>query len=218
METKGHFDELQSKTEADLFWLFRSSSCWDTRAELCPCCPSRGTSVWPPDRNLELKWEKSWVTCCVKCFLLFMIFILHLLPRAQASSLPKKPPPMIVMDLMLLEILSKDRKSSIWSGENAERSWCCCGCHVRPPPTLLWFYLNCKMKDDNARFIKINQHCFFDGDTDLTEQSCPLLHLFSCSVDDLQISWNATLHNLKLASINCKQLLRGHEYADATYL
>ncbi len=43
--------------------------------------------------------------------------VLHLLPRAQASSLPKKPPPMIVMDLMFLETLSNDLKSSICGGE-----------------------------------------------------------------------------------------------------
>lgn len=39
--------------------------------------------------------------------------LLHLLPSAQASSLPRKPPPMIVMDSMLRETLSNDLKSSI---------------------------------------------------------------------------------------------------------
>lgn len=39
---------------------------------------------------------------------------LPLLPRAQASSLPRKPPPIIVMDLTCLEIFSRFLKSSIW--------------------------------------------------------------------------------------------------------
>lgn len=38
---------------------------------------------------------------------------LPLLPRAQASSLPRKPPPIIVMDLTSLEIFSRLLKSSI---------------------------------------------------------------------------------------------------------
>lgn len=45
---------------------------------------------------------------------------LHLLPRAQASSLPKKPPPMIVMDFTFLETLSRDLKSSI-CGKNKKQ-------------------------------------------------------------------------------------------------
>lgn len=39
--------------------------------------------------------------------------LLPLLPRAQASSLPRKPPPIIVMDLTSLEIFSRLLKSSI---------------------------------------------------------------------------------------------------------
>ena len=39
---------------------------------------------------------------------------LPLLPRAQASSLPRKPPPIIVTDLTSLEIFSRLLKSSIW--------------------------------------------------------------------------------------------------------
>lgn len=106
----------------NLSWLFLSSSCSDIQAGLFPCCPSQGTSVWPPDQIHWLRWTErdehfndrsnlKQVTCEASVF-----EVIHLLPRAQASSLPRKPPPMIVMELMFLETLSKDLKSSIWKG------------------------------------------------------------------------------------------------------
>lgn len=47
---------VTKKKVTDLSWLFLSSSYSDIQAGLFPCCPSQGTSVWPPD---QIHWLRE---------------------------------------------------------------------------------------------------------------------------------------------------------------
>lgn len=86
------------------------------------CITSRPDSVAGKRKIGDQTTEQQLILLNISFIIYSVMFsscpgVLHLLPRAQASSLPRKPPPMIVMDLMFLETFSNDLKSSICGGE-----------------------------------------------------------------------------------------------------